>query len=292
MTIEVGIGLAFVAMLCWGFGDFLIQRSARKLGDWETLFVITFFGVVVLLPFVYKNIGSLFVGSNTNLLILVSSALVLLCAALLNFEGFKRGKISVLEPLMSFEIPAAALLAFFFLGDNISWMQIFVIIILIINLFLVSFRGRFLSKNFLLEKGVIIFLFGAILMGSADFLLGWGSRVTDPLLANFVLNVIMASVSFIFIVFRGGISKLVSDIKKNPAQVLAMSITDNVAWIAYSFAMVLVPIAIATGLSESSIIIAVLLGLFVNKEKLQRHQKIGLVGAIASAIVLAFITTA
>ncbi len=49
MTIEVGIGLAFVAMLCWGFGDFLIQRSARKLGDWETLFVITFFGVIVLL---------------------------------------------------------------------------------------------------------------------------------------------------------------------------------------------------------------------------------------------------
>ena len=292
MTIEVGIGLAFVAMLCWGFGDFLIQRSARKLGDWETLFVITFFGVIVLLPFVYKNIGSLFVGSNTNLLILVSSALVLLCAALLNFEGFKRGKISVLEPLMSFEIPAAALLAFFFLGDEISWMQIFVIVVLIINLFLVSFRGKFLSKNFLLEKGVIIFMFGAILMGAADFLLGWGSRVTDPLMANFVLNVIMASVSFIFIVFRGGISKLISDVKKNPAQVLAMSITDNVAWIAYSFAMVLVPIAIATGLSESSIIIAVLLGLFVNKEKLQRHQKIGLVGAIVSAIVLAFITTA
>lgn len=292
MTIEVGIGLAFVAMLCWGFGDFLIQRSARKLGDWETLFVITFFGVIVLLPFVYKNIGSLFVGSNTNLLILVSSALVLLCAALLNFEGFKKGKISVLEPLMSFEIPAAALLAFFFLGDEISWMQIFVIIVLIINLFLVSFRGKFLSKNFLLEKGVIVFMFGAILMGAADFLLGWGSRVTDPLLANFVLNVIMASVSFIFIVFRGGISKLILDVKKNPAQVLAMSITDNVAWIAYSFAMVLVPIAIATGLSESSIIIAVLLGLFVNKEKLQRHQKIGLVGAIISAIVLAFITTA
>jgi len=171
-------------------------------------------------------------------------------------------------------------------------MQIFVIVVLIINLFLVSFRGRFLSKNFLLEKGVIIFLFGAILMGAADFLLGWGSRVTDPLLANFVLNVIMASVSFIFIVFRGGISKLVSDVCKNPAQILVMSIVDNVAWIAYAFAMVLVPIAIATGLSESSIIIAVLLGLFINKEKLQRHQKVGLIGAIVSAIVLAFITTA
>ncbi|MDQ5893563.1 MAG: hypothetical protein QG640_575 [Patescibacteria group bacterium] len=292
MTIEVGVGLAFVAMLCWGFGDFLIQRSARKLGDWETLFVITAFGAVVLLPFVYRNIGGLFASSNNELLILISAAVVLIIAALFTFEGFKKGKISVLEPLMSFEIPAAALLAFFFLGDDITWMQILVIIVLIINLFLVSFRGKFLSKSFLLEKGVIIFFVGALLMGSADFLLGWGSRVTDPLMANFVLNIIMASVSFIFIVLRGGIKKLISDVRTNPAQVLAMSIADNVAWIAYAYAMVLVPIAIATGLSESSIIIAVLLGLFINKEKLQRHQKVGLIGAIVSAIVLAFITSA
>ena len=37
MSISVGIGLAFVAMLCWGFGDFLIQRSTRKVGDIEAL---------------------------------------------------------------------------------------------------------------------------------------------------------------------------------------------------------------------------------------------------------------
>ena len=291
MTIEVGIGLAFVAMLCWGFGDFLIQKSARKLGDWETLFVITAFGTVVLLPFVYKNIGALLADTD-SLYILLGAGMMLLFAALLTFEGFKRGKISVLEPLMSFEIPAAAMLAFFFLGDEITWLQILVIIVLIINLFLVSFRGRLLSKNFLLEKGVIIFFLGAVVMGSADFLLGWGSRVTDPLMANFVLNVVMVTVSFVFIMFRGGLGKLISDVRKNPSQILVMSIVDNVAWIAYAFAMVLVPIAIATGLSESSIIIAVLLGLFINKEKLQRHQKVGLVGAIISAIVLAFITTA
>ncbi len=291
MTIEVGIGLAFVAMLCWGFGDFLIQRSARKLGDWETLFVITAFGTVVLLPFVYKNIGAL-LADRESLHILLGAGLMLLFAALLTFEGFKKGKISVLEPLMSFEIPAAALLAFFFLDDQITWLQILVIVVLIINLFLVSFRGKLLSKNFLLEKGVIIFFLGAVVMGTADFLLGWGSRVTDPLMANFVLNVVMVSVSFVFIVFRGGLGKLVADVRRNPAQVLVMSIVDNVAWIAYAFAMVLVPIAIATGLSESSIIIAVLLGLFINKERLQRHQKVGLIGAIVSAIVLAFITTA
>lgn len=69
-----------------------------------------------------------------------------------------------------------------------------------------------------------------------------------------------------------------------------MSISDNIAWIGYAFAMTLIPIAIATGLSESSCIVAVLLGIFINKERLQTHQKVGLVIALTSAMVLAFIT--
>lgn len=38
MSIEIGIILAFLAMVFWGFGDFLIQRSTRTVGDAETLF--------------------------------------------------------------------------------------------------------------------------------------------------------------------------------------------------------------------------------------------------------------
>jgi len=60
MSISVGIGLAFVAMLCWGIGDFWIQKSTRKVGDSEALFFITAFGAAVLLPFVYKDIPALF----------------------------------------------------------------------------------------------------------------------------------------------------------------------------------------------------------------------------------------
>jgi drug/metabolite transporter (DMT)-like permease len=49
--ISIGIGMAFIAMLCWGVGDFLIQKSTRKLGNVETLFLITFFGAIVLFTF-------------------------------------------------------------------------------------------------------------------------------------------------------------------------------------------------------------------------------------------------
>lgn len=52
-----------------------------------------------------------------------------------------------------------------------------------------------------------------------------------------------------------------------------------------------ISIGIATALSESYIIVAVLLGLVVNKERLDVHQKIGLIVAIAAAITLAAIAT-
>ncbi len=87
MSAGVGIGFAFVAMLCWGIGDFLIQRSTRKIGDWETLFVITLFGSLILLPFVYRGIPALFFHLSQNLWILVSSGLILACACLSDMPG-------------------------------------------------------------------------------------------------------------------------------------------------------------------------------------------------------------
>src|SRR3989344_1304783 len=112
MNISVGIGLAFVAMLCWGFGDFLIQRSTRKIGDWETLFFITAFGAVVLAPFVYKDIPSLFTEVSRTTYILLGASVILLIAALLDFEALKKGKLAVVEPIWSSEVPVAALLSF------------------------------------------------------------------------------------------------------------------------------------------------------------------------------------
>ena len=286
----LGIGLAFIAMLSWGFGDFFIQKSTRKLGDWETLFFITSFGTIVLIPFVWKEFVNLVFNHQGDLFILVSSALVLTLAAIFQLEGFKKGKISVLEPLMSFEILSAGVLSFFILGDKVSPLQIFVILALIVGLFLVSFKGKVSTKNFLIEKGVYIFIFGAIFMGGADFLLGWGSRVTDPIVANFVLNICMMVISGLMMILHPSYRTSFNKIKDSRGLILIMSVADNIGWIAYALAMTIVPIAVATGMSEASVIIAVLLGLFINKEKLQKHQKVGLVIALTSVVVLAFIT--
>ncbi|MCX6716650.1 MAG: hypothetical protein NTV72_01875 [Candidatus Taylorbacteria bacterium] len=52
----MGIALALITVFAWGIGDFLIQKSSRKFGDWIALFFIALISVVVLTPFVWKDI--------------------------------------------------------------------------------------------------------------------------------------------------------------------------------------------------------------------------------------------
>ena len=292
MSISVGIGLAFVAMLCWGIGDFLIQKSTRKVGDFETLFLITFFGALILAPFVYRDIPMLFVaGNETELAVLLGCALILFVAALLNFEALRKGKISVVEPIWSLEIVTASVFAFAILGEKLSSRETVLVVLLMVGLILVSFRGKVFSHRHFLERGVWLAFLGALCMGIANFFVGWGARLTDALMVNFVFNVVLAFLSGIYLFRHGRISRAFRDLWRYRVSMMPMLVTDNAAWVAYAFSMSLISIGIATALSESYIIIAVLLGLAVNKERLERHQKIGLVVAVIAAITLAALTT-
>lgn len=288
MSISVGIGLSFVAMLCWGIGDFFIQKGTRKVGNIETLFIICLFGSIVLFPFVWRDFGGIF--DTADAFILFGGALILFVAAILDFEALKIGKLSVVEPIWSLEIPAAAVLAFVVLGETIFAFQTAVIVLLVAGLMLVSFKEKYSVKKFLVEKGVFLAFFAAFVMGVANFFIGWGSRISDPLMVNFVINSVIVLLTGIHLLARGHLGKTFKDFRRNAGLFLPMAIADNSAWVAFAFAMSIAPIAIAVALSESYIIVAVLLGLFVNKERLQRHQKFGLVLALLSAVVLAGVT--
>ena len=284
-----GILAAIIAMLCWGFGDFLIQRSTRKIGDWETLFLITLFGSVVLLPFVWHDLPIFLQNTGPTFWILVAAGLLLFVAALLEFEALKEGKISVIEPTWSLEIPVAAILATLILGESLNPLQILLIATLIVGLFFVSYKGE-VTKKFFLEKGVLISVFAAIMMGTTNFFVGWGARETSPLVINFVISFVSLVGSFIFLVIKKKTFKTISHLVKYPKMLLSMMVLDNAAWIAFAFAMTLAPIGITVALSESYIIIAVILGIFINKESLSKRQHVGLLVALTSAIILATIT--
>ncbi|MEK6862377.1 MAG: hypothetical protein AABY07_10530, partial [Nanoarchaeota archaeon] len=105
-----------------------------------TLFIITLTGAIILFPFVYKDLLPIF-QSKRILFVLIGTSILLLIAALLEFESLKIGKISVVEPLWSIEIPASAFLAFILLKEIISYQEIIVIFTLVLGLVLVSLRS-------------------------------------------------------------------------------------------------------------------------------------------------------
>ena len=283
----MGIILAIVAMLSWGIGDFLIQRFVRSIGNMETLFVITGFGTLVLLPFVWNDIPLLFTNTESSLSILIFAGIILCISALLQFEALRKGKLAVVEPICSLEIIVSALLAYFIIGERLEPLQIVFIVFLILGLMFVSFKDTKLHARHFLEKGVLISLLAAVIMGGANFFMGVGGRLTDAFMINFIASFIMAIVTGTYILFRKKHRTLLKDIRSHSKMLITMSIFDNLAWIAFVAAMALAPIGIVVALTESYILIVVLLGLIVNKERLHPHQKFGLLLALGSAIFLA-----
>ncbi|MFA7310056.1 MAG: DMT family transporter [Candidatus Paceibacterota bacterium] len=280
----MGVLFAGLAILGWGFGDFLIQKSARKLGDWEALFFITFFATVVLLPFIYGDLRSLGI---SDWAVLVGTSVVILVAGLLDFDALRVGKISIIEPIYAMEVPITIALSSFLIGESMTGMQLILIVGLLVGIFLVSNKhfGRMRMRT--LEKGVLFAILATIGMGLSNFLFGFASRATDPLMINWFTSAFMAAATIAYLLYKKQGHLVISNWRKNKLLILGVSFSDNLAWVSYSAATLFLPIGLATGLTESYIALAAILGITLNKERLVVHQKFGLFLAVTTAIALA-----
>ncbi len=283
----MGILLALVALFSWGLGDFLIQRSARKFGDWVALFYITAFASVVLFPFVYKDVTR---SLDTHGVLLWSASFVILFAGLLDFEALRVGKISVVEPIYAIEIPVAAFLAAYVIHERLSALQIVSVATLVVGIFLIATTSFRRLKKISAERGVWQAVLGTIAVGVVNFLFGVGSRETSPLMINWFTSIFIALFALIYLASTSRLHELGGNFKDGKALILSVGFFDNLAWVTFSYAMLYIPIAIATGISEGYIAFAGALGLFFNKEKLRRHQWVGFFLVMASVVLLCFLT--
>src|SRR3989344_2206189 len=287
----MGIAFALLALFSWGIGDFLIQRSARRFGDWIALFYITAFGTVGLLPFVWRDIPRVF-ESGGELPILAGSTIVLLFAAILDFEALRIGKISVMEAVYAFEVPVTLVLSRYFINERLSALETALILSLVVGTMLVSTRSFSINKKAVLEKGVWYAIFATLGMGAVNFLFGVGARETTPLLINWFTSACIAVISLAYLAVRGRASEITRYFRENAPLVTSVGVMDNLAWVAYAYSVTYIPIAIATGISESYIALAAGLGIFVNKERLKPRQFTGLALCVVAVVILSWITGA
>lgn len=286
----IGILLAIGALLGWGIGDFLIQKTARKTDIWKTMFYIGFVATIGLLPFIFKDLKQISFGS-TNLIILLIASVVAFFTFTFDAEALKDGKITVIEPIIGLEAPITVGLSVVIIGDRLSLLQLLLMFIIFIGSILtVTINHQHLHYHKrLLEKGVIFAIIGAFGMGLTDFLIGISSQDTSPLLAVWSTNFVLLILCLIKFITNKELKEALSEFIKNPVLILFTSIIDNLAWISYASSVTIIPISIAIFISESYIVLTGILGYFFNKEKLQKHQIIGISIATLGIILLSSI---
>ena len=285
----MGIFFALLALILWGFGDFLIQRSVRRFGNWIALFYITGIGSVILFPFIFKDLFSILKDWN-NIFLLFFVGILMLVAALFDFEGLRRGKIAIIEPIFSLELPIAVGLAIIFLHENISIIQYALIFFVCGGIFFVSTKNLRHLFHLHIEKGVWHAIVATVGMGLISFMFGLTARNTSPMLLNWYVSFFIFCVASGYLIYNKQWKIIKRDWQRHEILILGVGVIDTMAWVAYSYSVLYIPIAIAVGISESYIALAAMLGIMINKEKIKKHQYLGLIIAVCAAILLAILT--
>jgi len=222
-------------MFCWGIGDFLIQRTVRKIGNVESLGYIGVIGTIFLLPFVLPELQLVF--EPQNALFLFVLGVVTFFIAVIDFEALKQGKLSVVIVVLAVEMPITILLGLVFFRENISFLQFFLIGIIFFGIILtsVSSFSKKLVKN--LEKGVLFAFVGAIGMAVVNFLTAAGSKTISPLMAIWVPWVVFTLISLAYLFQKKKLGQFVENGLKFKKLVLAMGVFDTLAWLFFSIAV-------------------------------------------------------
>lgn len=297
MSITFGLIAAFIAFICWGFGDFFMQRTIRAIGKIEALFFITIFGTIVLFPWVQGEVGIFFTESRSAILLMVAGVISFL-SAYMQFHALEKGKLAAVEPAMSIELPATIAFGVLLLNERLSWWQLFLMAGVFVGVLITSihhhrdsFWRRRRVRSVVLEAGVLMAAVGAIAMAGTNIMTGLASRSSSPLVTVWYIHTFLAVVSFIWLAATGSLRNLWSDMRPNIRVVLAVAVFDTAAWVAYSFAVLTIPIALTIGITESYVALAAFLGLRFNHEKLERHQIVGGAIAIVCSVLLALVSS-
>lgn len=289
MNSTTGILFALGALIGWTLGDFSIQRATRAVGRVRALFYIGTFGFFGLLPFVWSEIIPNFT-DFANYPLMAFACLLVFVTALANFQGLKVGKLSVVLPINGIELVIAVLLAVAAGQERYDAIIYGHMLIVAVGLVFTSVQSIQGLKKLKLENGVLFALVGAIGLGISNFTIGYTSREFSPLFTVWLTHSACALGSLAIILKRSRFGSIRSDFRSHFNIIVAQSFLDNFAWISFAYAVIYIPIGIATTISEGYLALGALLGVIINRERLRLHQYAGIALTLVGVIALSYLT--
>ena len=286
---NLALFLAFGAMVSWGIGDFLIQRTVKKIGVLETLAWITGSSAIIMIPIIiYRGIAL----NPQDILFLTLLGVLTFVSGILDFKALSIGKLSVMETIMAVELPLTIMLGVIAFNESLNSGQWLLVLMIFIGIIFVSVNFKNLNSRDFLEKGSILAIISGIVFALVNFFSANLAKTIDPMIAIWFPWLACGIISFIYISrFKKAHFK---EFIKNSYQywklIALVSAIDLAAWLFYAFAVEKEELSITIAITESYIVIALILGVIINKEKIRPLQYMGATLAIIGSIVIGLIS--
>lgn len=284
--ISLAILAALAAMFAWGFGDFIIQKGTRKIGDVESLAWIGALGSIGLVLFVWHDLA--LVATRSSFLILLALGVISFFVAIINFEAYKRGKLSIVDVMLEIELPIAVLLGIFFFHENLLVAQVLLVLLVFVGIVLIAVEPRKIKRHHFFENGALLALVAAVGYAVVDFLTAIGAKTVSPLLTIWFTWVTFTIICLIYLAWNKRLRHFLRDAMRYKALVIGMGVVDTIAWILFAIAVRNNNFAVTVAITESYPAIALILGVAVNKEKISMHQYVGVALAMGASFAIAF----
>lgn len=278
---------AFGAMLGWGIGDFLIQRTVKRIGAIGTLLWITLFSSFVLLPFVINDLDSITV---RQMIILVILGVISFASGFVHLKALDIGKLSVVETILSVELPLTIMLGMVFLSEKLTTMQILLTILLFIGIIMVSVDFTKLRTKDFLEKGSLLALLSSALVAMVNFLTAVQAKEINPIMALWLPWLACGLFCLGYLSRHGKLSEFRASCRSSWKLILMMVIVDTAAWVFYVFAVAKKELSVTVAITESFVVIAFMLGIIFNKEEVRKIQYLGAGLAVACSLIIGLIS--
>ncbi|OGK25818.1 hypothetical protein A3A46_00185 [Candidatus Roizmanbacteria bacterium RIFCSPLOWO2_01_FULL_37_13] len=277
--------LSVIPMFSWGLIAILAAKLSRKVGGFNSGFLIqlfAFLGTLLISPLFFSIPGKI------NWLGLIIQGLLGAGTYIIYCKALEKGKVPIIVPIVSAWALISAVLGIVFLGEPIYLLKAVSIFIITLGIIILTINWNQIKRNQLnlFNPGVVFALMVAVGWGFSFFYLGSLSRQMGWFFTT------VGTRMFVMISFFLGyisITNRTNMFQNVPWKVLfPIAALDVVAFTTYNLAVSRYDVSYVSVISSASPLVAVILGEFLLKEKTSLLQKLGIVIIIVGIIGLQF----
>lgn len=251
----------------------------------RTIIVLIFSWIMV---FISKSQSTLYNINTKTLIFLILSGIATGASWLCYFKALQIGDVNKVTPIDKSSTILTMLMAFIFLGEEITFIKGISMILIGIGTYLMIIK----KENVTVENksnAWLIYALGSAIFASLTSILGKvGIENIDSTLGTAIRTIVVLIMAWI-VVFVTKKQNTIRDIDKNSWIFLFLSgIATGGSWLCYYRALQMGPASVVVSIDKLSILVTIVFSYIVFKEKLNKKSALGLLLIVIGTLSLLF----